>query len=252
MALKRAAVKDEAENQIEGEVINNEEDDDPVAQMVKGPSALAEVENAEEYKPIQTREGAGTAVSTGFAATAEADGFGGVELGFGSFPIITLKDDSFRIDGEKDSNVSEGFDCILMSSNKKLLYKAEKRVGNEVESLLEYSYDGVLTLGGDDLATIKKGWEDRGFTVTVKTYLEAAAQMVGGDHDGDFFLLSISPASRTRFGGYLYMLENKDKLKAREVVTHCGMGTKIGSGSTAFYPWTFKVNREATKEMFGS
>jgi hypothetical protein len=205
------------------------------------------IDKAESYKPVATVP---SSSGSSITVAAESEGFEGLELGFGSFPIITLKDDSFRISGEKNSEVDGGFDVVLMGSKEKHLYRATNPENTKDDALIEYSYDQVTTLGGDSVESVLAEWDRKHLSVTVKKYVEVTAQMVGGELDGQFFLLSISPASRSRLAGFYVEVKMREKRKLNEVVTRCSMGPKIGSGSTAFYPWDFKVNRELTESYF--
>lgn len=166
-----------------------------------------------------------------------SDGFEDMEIGFGSFPIVTLKETTFNTsDGD---TLGQTFVCIMHHRRKKLFYKC--RDDNDAEEMF-YSYDGVTTATGKVVAEIIAEWAAKGWTQPLqKEYSEVTAQLVDLQKKelGNVVLLSIPNNSNPRLAGYRTTVVLKG-LKLNQVITQIYPGQRVTSGKKPFYPWAFK------------
>lgn len=220
----------------------------PAAPVAETPAAPA----AQPEAPA-----AGTAVATTEAATGTAvgahtggagqmihdlvgdDGFGSLDdaVGFGSFPIVTLSDGEFLLDGNVIGDGKEFHAVILGSKNKFLFKEAGKEDGK-----VFYSYDGVTALDNQLVADKLAEWAANGTKYEKKKYEEITAQMVdiSTGEVGDIVILSIPPASRNRLGGYRASIALQKRKKLSEVITKVCRANKVKmDGGKDFYPWNF-------------
>lgn len=180
-----------------------------------------------------------TAVQTGnMKQQLAAQGFEGLNFGFGSFPIITLQNTG-RFESSEGGDMGTEFTCILLGSKEKWIFK------NDAKGAAEdfcYSYDGVYATSGELVDDIIKGWEANGFKHEKKPYLDVQATLVTDDEDdGALVLLSIPKTSINRFSGYVAMLAARG-LEAKEVVTKISLGDKVTKVPHPFHPWKFQQN----------
>jgi len=194
--------------------------------------AVAEPTGSDLAVPSAGGAGLGAAVK----AVVEGDGFGDLDgaLGFGSFPIVTLKE-TFSM-GEVELGTE--FECVMISARAKWIIKEEAQKTDK----LCYSYDGTHTLGGKLVEDQLNEWRGQGISkFEKKKYMEVTAQIHGGEYDGTFVLLSIAPASVNRLGGYRVSVAATQGKQLNAVVTKCVRGPKLGKGADAFYPWNFEL-----------
>lgn len=184
---------------------------------------------------MQTGAGTVPMVDTGLSADEDDD----LEIGFGSFPIITLNK-VFECKGA-DFDIDDSFDCVLQGFRAKYIYKVD-------DENFFYSYcsgkpndrNPRLTAKGDPLDAALQEWEDEGLKYSVHKYLEVTAILHGGDVDGTVVLLSISPSSVTRFSGYVKVTVPMTGNTFKQVVTRASKGALI-PGKFPFKPWNFAV-----------
>lgn len=211
----------------------------PAAPAAAAPAAVHLPAAAAPAPQLPAVSGGGSGLGSQVAAVVKDDGFGDLDgaLGFGSFPIVTLKE-TFSMN---DVELGTEFECVLISAKEKWLVK-EKAQKTEK---LAYSYDKVRSLQGELLEDIKNRWRAEGVTqIEEKKYIEVTAQLMGGEHDGTFVLLSIAPASVNRLGGYRVSVAATHAKTLNQVATKCSRGPKLGKGAEAFYPWNFEMTGE--------
>ena len=219
-----------------------------VAQQEKEEAAAKVDAKAQELKaqasetkavaaPADTAKVGLTTVSTGdpMAFLAEI-GITDVKLDFTSFPMVTLKDGQFSTSEHK--NFGTEFNCVYLQKHPQFLFKADLGRGKEPE--LVYSSDGLHdNKEGRPVAEFIEDWKARSLPYEKSEYDIVIVQMIDGPHEGEVCQIQVSPASRGKLSGYLVTLAMK-KLNPREVVTTVGVGAIVGSGVTAFNPFTFK------------
>jgi hypothetical protein len=180
------------------------------------------------------------------APTHEPDGFEDLddEIGFGSFPILTLSNGTFNIG---DEDIGKNVDVILQQSRRKHLYKEG---GVEDTDYVVYSYDEVHDMGGKPLDAIFDEWAEAGVDrskIEHKKYSEAVGLIISDSHKGELVLLSVPPASIKRFAGYRSELKVIRKAQPQQVVTRLVVGPVIkASNGKKFNPWQFKFVRRVT------
>jgi hypothetical protein len=182
------------------------------------------------------------------APKSEPDGFEDLddEIGFGSFPILTLSNGTFNIG---DEDIGKEVSVILQQSRRKHLYKEG---GVEDTEYVVYSYDEVNDMGGKPLDAIFAEWAEEGVDVSKiehKKYSEAVGLIISDKHKGELVLLSVPPASIKRFAGYRSELKVIRKAQPQQVVTRLVVGPVIkASNGKKFNPWQFKFVRRVTED----
>lgn len=174
--------------------------------------------------------------NTVMAGLAE-DGYEGLELGFGSFPILKLENEGIFVDTD-ENEYGKSFHAVIFPTRSKYVLKNTKCTPKEEE--VYYSYDRVNCTDGTPLQAIIDEWAAEDWGYEIKHYLEAPAQIVGGDFDDEMVMLSVPPASRNKLSGYFYTNRMKKRGSADSYVTECFVGKKVTSTDHDFYPWKFK------------
>lgn len=205
--------------------VNPEVKEEPAAGIPaaigKAVQAIAEVQGAKSADPM--------------AFLAEL-GITDVVTDFTSFPTVTLNNESFSTDENK--NFGNEFECVYMFKKDVQLFKGD--LGRDKEPELVYSDDGLhCNKDGKPIAGYVEDWKTRGIPWEQKTYTMVIVQMVDGPHEGEICQIQVSPASRGKLSGYLMTLGLK-RINPTEVVTKVGIGATVGSGVKAFTPYTFK------------
>lgn len=186
-----------------------------------GPTAVA------SYSPNQ--------IGGGAMAVLAKEGFEGLEIGYGSFPILKLDGESFMLDDEvlKEKEIP----MIISQSRSKFIIKEK---AEETDNFI-YSYDGIVDTKGVSVETFKALMKSKGNQIETKTYLEAVAEIVDGEFEGEFVLLSIPPSSLKRFSGYGVKVMHKFGVSPNKVVTQVSVGKKIVKDKKSWSPWKFTV-----------
>ena len=173
------------------------------------------------------------------------DGFGGLEINFTSFETIILEKSAFACT-QSERKVKEDFVVALQSSREKFMFVSghPDDESGESEREIHYSYDKNADKNDPELVAKIKSWkEEDGVGYSVKTYTEALAVMVddkaNGELNGEMVLLQIPPASVGKFSGFVVQQRLKGRGSPRDYHTQVGVGSKIGEGKKAFYPWSF-------------
>lgn len=182
------------------------------------------------------------------------NGMEGMDMGFGAFPQVVLGTDGL-FSSQEFGDMGKEFDCIIMQSKNKFICKNGLPDNNpEVDFFYSYyspnknNHLPQVTTTGKPIADILTQWKIKGWTPEWKTYLDVMAQIVGGDHDGTFVMLSIPQTSITRLSGYLVTQQAAKGLRQDEYVTKCRVGAKVTSGTFPFYPWKFEFAGEREAE----
>lgn len=166
-------------------------------------------------------------------------GFEGLDIGFGSFPVIRLQDQSFSTsDGDV---IGSTFLCVVHASRTKWLYKADD--SKDTDDFV-YSYDQQYTTAGRPIEEVTAEWEAKGFTEPVwKKYIDVTAQMVDANTRslGNVVILSVPNNSVPRLTGYLTTILLGQRLQPNEVITQVMPGQRVTSAKKPFYPWAFKL-----------
>ena len=168
--------------------------------------------------------------------SAAADqGFEGVTIGFGSYPIVKLEDGIFQTNDEELGKEIIG---RLLNSKKKILYRTKVPEGESPE--IVYTYDDVLSTSGNPIKDVLAEWEADGEKWERKEYLDVVTRIEDEEspYDSRIVLLSIPPASSNRFGGYVGELMMSGR-KVADVLTRVSVGKKVTKTRFPFYPWNF-------------
>lgn len=224
---------------IEGELVKEE-----AAQKTE----VAERKSTEVAKPTKS--------NNQVVAAAEDEGFGGIELGFGSFPVVKLVNEGCFNDSD-ENDLGKKFIATLGQSSEVFLYKQEGRDDGDVG----YSYDGVnlSAYNGDEdfklVAELKQAWEEEGYELEVKKYLEVVvtleddqAELLGveeveeglQDLEGEPVVLSLPPSAVKAFSGKVATLSMAGKpIKGAKMQFE--VGKKRKNGNNTYFPWKFKL-----------
>lgn len=224
---------------IEGELVKEE-----AAQKTE----VAERKSTEVAKPTKS--------NNQVVAAAEDEGFGGIELGFGSFPVVKLVNEGCFNDSD-ENDLGKKFIATLGQSSEVFLYKQEGRDDGDVG----YSYDGVnlSAYNGDEdfklVSELKQAWEEEGYDLEVKKYLEVVvtleddqAELLGveeveeglQDLEGEPVVLSLPPSAVKAFSGKVATLSMAGKaIKGAKMQFE--VGKKRKNGNNTYFPWKFKL-----------
>ncbi|AHI61234.1 hypothetical protein SHOU24_37 [Vibrio phage SHOU24] len=187
---------------------------------------------------------------------AEDDGFGGLELGFGSFAIIKL-DNSGQFMDSDDNELGTLIRASVQQSTASYLYVQE---GND-DSPAVYSYDGVnLTAETEDgdktVEQVKMRWVDEGYDMECRKYLEVVAtiaedhdDIIDGevpegllDYEGETVMLRLPPASIKTFSGKVATLKMQNKpLRGAVMDFKVGKQRKTNNGKAKYFPWKISL-----------
>jgi hypothetical protein len=163
-----------------------------------------------------------------------AQGFEGLELGFGSFPIVSLDQGTFKLsDG---GTLGEEFYCQMKSVRPKWLIKTALAQNDQRHALL-YSYDGQTDMKGEPVAKTIAAWAAQGIAMERKKYLEIFAILA----DGNNVLLSVPPTSVGRCSAELVKIYTKG-YAIGDVWIKCSKGPKVTQVAVPFIPWAFQAN----------
>lgn len=224
---------DQDDSPLEGEVVEQETQ----AEANPAVSSTTQMTAAHAHSGGMT-----TAASSGQVADSlAAEGFNGLEFGFGSFPTVSLQNDGKFASSDGWAERTE-FDCIILSTVEKFIYKNGLAQGDPKEDFF-YSYDGITTTSGEPVADKIAEWEANGWTAQKKKYLDAQAQMVGGDCDGELAVLSVPTSSIPRLSGYLATVQMKHGVTPSMAVTRVYCGDKVAKAKFPFYPWAFSFKQ---------
>ncbi len=186
---------------------------------------------------------------------AEDDGFGGLELGFGSFALIKL-DNSGKFMDSDDNDLGTLIRASVQQSTASYLYVQE---GND-DSPAVYSYDQVnLTAeteeGDKTVDQVKQRWLEEGYEMECRKYLEVVAtiaedhdSIIDGDvpddlldYEGETVMLRLPPASIKTFSGKVATLTMQGKsLRGAVMDFKVGKQRKTNNGKK-YFPWKISL-----------
>lgn len=252
-AAEQAAKDAEQEKQSDNQ--GNEMKDENVVADQKVEETAQETAKSTEVAQVQTKEVAVAkpAVSTAnVIETAADDGFGGIELGFGSFPVVKLVNEGVFNDSD-ENDLGKEFVATLQQSSEVFLYKQEGTDDGDVG----YSYDGInlSAYNGDEefktVEELKAAWEVEGYETETKKYLEVVVaideeqeieEVPEGLKDllGEPVVLSLPPSSVKAFSGKVATLAmNKKPIKGSKMKFM--VGKKRKNGNNTYFPWKFRL-----------
>jgi hypothetical protein len=175
----------------------------------------------------------------------------GLELGFGSFPIVTLDGKEFDCKGQ-NWTLGDSFTGRIFSYRPKYLAKvrADKDAIKElgIDPVIVYTYDdfrkdpGALDTNGVPIADRVAYWKGKGKGYEFDKYMEVNFEMIdpGQPWDGVLVQLSVSKASVPKFSAYVMAaLAGQQKKRYDAVITKVHKGDRITVGTDVFRPWAF-------------
>ena len=236
MGIKPKTANDDVKEENHGEsktIKDTETVDSPTNELSETP-----VEATPQASTISTA----TSNNQQFSERMAEKGLSGLELGFGSFPIIRLMNDGEFADSD-ENEMGTSFTCKLINSKPSYLFKQK----NNSDSDVYYSYDAVnLTTttdgGSSTVEELKIEWKEDGWDLERKDYLECVVIMDDPDSEivDEMYILSIPPSSRRKLAGVIAGLEFKG-IDPSTVSFNCFVGKKRKSGTNTYYPWAFKA-----------
>lgn len=199
----------------------------------------------------------GSAALANFTQSLAADGFEGVELGFGSLPQVVLNNKGkFVVSTDGNVDIGTEFTVLLTGARRKWIYKnvvpGDSKNKKELEDFC-YSYDQQNTTDGEPVANVVQRWADKGWTHEVKEYRDVTGQIVSCPHNARYnrrlVLLSVPPSSINRFNGHLVTMRAYG-LDMRTVPTKISVGAEI-QGAQTYNPWSFEIPEEVLASVNG-
>ena len=224
----------------------------PAAPVPPAPPAATAEAPAAPVPPAHTtgQVTANAQATTAMAATpseakvqqAAAMGFEGLDFdGFGAYPIISLKNSGvFRTSDGWD--LPDPFYAVILGSRKKFIYK-NGLPDEDPDSSFFYTYDDKFSMSGESVEGILQTWGQKGWMPNKKPYLDVALRIVGGEHDGEAAILSVSKASISRFSAHWDNMM-ADGRPFSEIVTKIGKAPLVKVNRFEFYPISFSIYRE--------
>ena len=181
------------------------------------------------------------------------DGFEGLKLGFGAFPGIVLPSEGrFKVNGE-EKFLGESFTGVIQGTKAKWIVKVDTTDKDKEKYVYTYSDPrdpNSLTTGGTKVVDFIADQEAAGLRCKVKDYVDVLFELAevedksGALAAGDLVMLSIPDTSIKRLSGYMVQLGMKKK-GPRDVVTRVSVGAKVTSVANAYYPWSFKEEKQS-------
>lgn len=154
---------------------------------------------------------------------------------FGIFPNVVLANSGvFTLSTGGDLGTQ--FYCRFIDSKKKTMYGNGLPMGAK-DSEVCYSYD-EQTSNGRNLEEILAGWRAAGYTPTKKNYLELVCQL----DDGRVVLLSVPPASISRFTGFVAATITA-QIPYTQARCRVYVGEKVTKTAVPFSPIAFDMVR---------
>ena len=205
------------------------------AQPMMAPAVAPAMPSITQVAPTQ----GGNIVSRGSLAQLAEMGYEGLNIGFGSFPVVVLKEDRFSTsDGDQLGNT---FPCVIHGTRKKMICKSSDSQSAE----FKYSYDGVNDVSGRPLQATYDIWRAQGIMTgepIVKDYLDVTAQLfvTQSKELGAVVLLSVPQTSIARLSGYLTALIVAEGLQPNQVITQVYAAPKVTGVKYPFHPWGFR------------
>lgn len=216
--------------------------EESAVETAKEPAAATE-EKVRETAITPAQSTAVAPPASNFAQQAADSGFEGLELGYFSFPTVTLPGEGiFQTSTEVE--LGKEMEVIIQSSKAKFLIKP-KGADNK-DPRIAYSYDQMTTTDGTTLDALKAEWSEdpRGCeSLEIKKYLDVPAKLIDAmdttELNGTMVMLSIPPSGLQRFSGYIAELQMLNKGAPNAVITKCKVGNKVDAANS-FYPWMFE------------
>lgn len=187
-------------------------------------------------------------------AEAADEGFDGLDLGLGSFPIITLPSEGVFNDSD-DNDLGKHIRVTIQESRASFLYKQEGVEKGDVA----FSYDQVNITGytgSEEFKTVselRSAWLEEGYEVEEKKYVEVIAMVAEDIEDvvencpdalldlaGEPVILRVAPGSAKALAGKVYTLKQQGK-QLRGTLMDVKVGAKRKNGGNSYYPWKFVI-----------
>ena len=165
-------------------------------------------------------------------------GFTDVQIGFGSFPTIVLKDGTFTTTDHPRFGTE--FEFKFLAERPNYLFKGDvTAIDRSKPEELHYSVDGITTTDGQLIADIQKDWYDRGVPHDRTSYKLLLVDVLDTDLAGEVCEIQIPPLSQPIWNGFISLLARRG-VRVADVVIQAFVGAEVGSGKKAFNPIRFK------------
>jgi hypothetical protein len=168
------------------------------------------------------------------------------ELGFGSFPVIGLRDGVFTVSGETQPLGSAFTFVIVDKPRDKFVYRALPVRDNRLD--VAFSYDGETTTRGQTIQQFVDEAAARGKQVEQhpRPYKDVPVKIVDPTcrMNGRLALLSIPEMSISRLGALIAQLSTLGLPSSEvfgKVQIKASVGALITKAIQSFNPWQFEV-----------
>lgn len=218
---------------------------------------------AQTYEPVQQHQApavqqtqqqvANVRAATGVAQAPDLGlaGFGGLEIGARSFPIIALKTDGLFEDTD-GGTYGKGFRCRPISSRPKTAVQGVKQVAGKNDEQVFFTYDGITTTSGRSVAETEQAMIAEGRTLSRREYTDVLVTMDAPEeaYDQELRILSVAPTSRERLSGAMMSLAIRNGWKTEDLAANISsytlnveVGPKVTKAVQPFYPWKFSFEK---------
>ena len=166
-------------------------------------------------------------------------GFEPLELGVGSFPSVSLKDDIFKTSDEE--KLGSNFCCIIFGWKTKWIVKSNDTNSSE----FKYSFDKIHDTNGKPLAAEFDIWRAKGVMPgdpIYKEYRDVLVQLVdvASKTSGQVVMLSVPKTSLPRLKGHQVTVQVTENKNLDQIITQVYAAAKVTSTKVPFHPWGFR------------
>jgi hypothetical protein len=224
--------------------------EDKTGEASEASTAVAAVKKSESRGLAVSQTDAAGLTSRGARELVQSeddeDDLDGLAVDAFSFPMVTQKDGVYKIG---DEMLGPKFECILQSTKKKFLHK-DGAIKDDDEQRIAYSYDlpgpNACDSSGKPISEIVEEWVALGTVkanVVVSRYLDIDVIIQGGEHDGSFCTVQVSPTSVTKVSGKIMELKAKKVKSVKHAIVEFSAPNAVGTGQKKFYPFLLKFVR---------
>ena len=238
----------EAEPDATAEAVEVEPAEAEPAAEAPAPTETKAVATYKENLPAQ--EG----LTQGLQAMLEdlrKNGFEGVGLEFGTFPLLSLDKGEFKIN---DKEIGKAvFQVTPLSSVKKYCYRNEAKTAplndKDKEQVWEESEGAHLEPGSQAAMRIAE-WAEKGWTYSVSEYVNVLVHVfqmpAAPEYENAWVMLSIPPTSKRAYSAAALKCKTNG-YDPHECLLEVSVGEKIKGNRGDWYPWNFAAKGSLKK-----
>ena len=207
-------------------------------------SSSTEVAQKQENLPVTSGQ------SEGLKAILEdlrRQGFDGIDLEFGTFPLLSLDKGEFKInDKEVGKATIQG---TALTSTRKYCYRNEGAADKDKEQVWEESPEAHL-IPNSEVAKRIAEWEAKGWSFTISEYVNILFHVfsfpAAPEYAGSWVMLSVPPTSKKSYSAAAIKCKTNG-YDVHQCLMEITVGEKIKGNRGDWYPWNFAVRGSLKK-----